>query len=83
MRYRQLLLNESGHLGDAAALLTNAQLAKLAEWSIIKERDVLTLLRQSAFMAEDAGDGRTVRLEGTLPLCGLYGAMLPDGSTHT
>lgn len=83
MRYRQALLNNSGHLGEAFKLLTDAQLAKLAQWSIITERDVLTLLRQAAFMAQDDGSGRTVTLEGTLPHCGFYGAMLADGSTHT
>jgi hypothetical protein len=64
-------------------LLTDAQLASLAQWSIIKERCVLTLLRQAAFMAEDDGSGKTVTLEGILPLCGLYGALCADGSTHT
>jgi hypothetical protein len=83
MRYREPLLNQSGHLGEAFKLLTDAQLAKLAQWSIVKERDVLTLLRDAVFMAADSGDGRTVTLEGTLPHCGLHGAMLPDGSTHT
>lgn len=83
MAYRAPLLNQSGHLGEAFTLLTDAQLAKLAQWSIIKERCVLTLLREAAFMVQDDGSGQTVTLEGTLPLCGLYGAMLADGSTHT
>ena len=83
MRYRASLLDQNGHLGEVFQLLTDAQLARLAQWSIIKERDVLTLLRQSSFMAEDDGSGKTVTLEGTLPLCGLYGALCADGSTHT
>jgi hypothetical protein len=83
MAYRQALLDNNGHLGQSFQLLTESQLSKLAQWSIIKERDVLSLLRQAAFMAEDDGSGRTVTLTGTLPLSGLYGAMLADGSTHT
>lgn len=83
MRYRQPLLDQAGHLGESFQVLTDAQLSKLAQWSIIKEQDVLTLLRQAAFMAEDDGSGKTVTLYGVLPLCKLYGAMLADGSTHT
>jgi hypothetical protein len=83
MRYRQPLLDQNGHLGESFKLLTDAQLSKLAQWSIIKEQDVLTMLRQAAFMAEDDGSGKTVTLYGVLPLCALYGAMLADGSTHT
>lgn len=82
MTYRAPLLNADGHLGDPFKLLTDAQLARLAEWSIIKERDVLTLLRQAKFMAVEY-NGNQVMLEGMLPHCGLYGGMLPDGSTHT
>jgi hypothetical protein len=83
MAYRQALLNNNGRLGESFQLLTDAQLSKLAQWSIVKEVDVLSLLRQATFMAEDDGSGKTVTLTGTLPLCGLYGAMLADGSTHT
>lgn len=83
MRYRQPLLNSSGHLGEGFRLLTDAQLSRLAQWSIIKETDVLSLLRQASFMVEDDGSGKTVTLEGVLPHCGFYGAMLADGSCHT
>ena len=83
MAYRQALLDSNGHLGEPFQLLTDAQLSKLAQWSILKERDVLSLLRQAAFMVEDDGSGKTVTLTGALPLCNLYGAMLADGSTHT
>ena len=77
------LLSKTGHLDESYVFLTDAQLAKLAEWSIITERDVLTLLRQSKFICKSYGDGSDVMLEGVLPNCGLYGALLPDGSTHT
>ena len=83
MAYRQALLDNNGHPGEPFQLLTDAQLSKLAQWSILKERDVISLLRQAAFMVEDDGSGKTVTLTGTLPLCNLYGAMLADGSTHT
>lgn len=83
MRYRQPLLTPSGHLGECFQLLTDAQLSRLAQWSIIKEEDVLSLLRQASFIVEDDGSGKTVTLEGMLPHCGLYGAMLSDGSCHT
>ena len=83
MAYRQALLDSDGQPGEPFQLLTDAQLSKLAQWSIIKERDVLSLLRQAAFMVEDDGSGKTVTLTGMLPLCGLYGAVLADGSTHT
>ena len=77
------LLSKAGDLGDRYLLLTEAQLATMAEWSYIKERDVRTLLREAEFICRQYEDGREVILEGVLPHCGLYGAMLPDGSTHT
>ena len=83
MPYRAPLLDQNGHLGESFQLLTDAQLSKLAQWSIMTERDVLTLLRQAAFMVEDDGSGKTVILTGMLPNCGLYGALCADGSTHT
>ena len=83
MTERFPLLTQTGHLGDRYVLLTEAQLATMAEWSIIKERDVLTLLRKAKFMCEGYGDGREIILEGMLPHCGLYGVLMPDGSTHT
>ena len=83
MTERFQLLSQTGHLNAIYTLLTDAQLATIAEWSIIKERDVLTLLREAKFMCERYGDGTNVMLEGVLPHCGLYGALLPDGTTHT
>jgi len=85
------LLSKAGDLGDRYLLLTEAQLARMAEWSYMKERDVRTLLREAQFICKPYGDGdgskirdgREVILEGLLPHCGLYGALLPDGSTHT
>jgi len=70
-------------LTDAFNLLTNEQLALFAKWSIRTEKDVLTLLKEGKFMAEQYGDTKEVMLEGTLPNCNLYGCILPDGSTHT
>jgi len=77
------LLSKAGDLGGRYLLLTEAQLATMAEWSYMKERDVRTLLREAEFICKKYGDGREVILEGVLPNCGLYGALLPDGSTHT
>ena len=79
------LLSKAGDLGDRYLLLTDAQLARIAEWSYIKEKDVRTLLREAEFIFKPYGDGDggEIMLEGVLPHCGLYGALLPDGSTHT
>jgi hypothetical protein len=68
---------------DHLQLLSDKQLAKFASWSLQLKRTVPDLLTESKFMLSDDGSGETVTLEGTLPNCGLYGAMLADGSTHT
>jgi len=84
MPYRAPLLDQDGSLpSDHLQLLSDKQLAKLALWSPQLNRTVAELLAESRFMLSDDGSGKTATLEGTLPNCGLYGAMLADGSTHT
>ncbi len=67
---------------DIFNLLTDQQQAKLARWSIQFDKTVLQLLADCMFMAEEYETDSKLMLEGTLP-SGLYGGMLPDGSTHT
>lgn len=83
MRYRSPLLTD-GSLGEAAQLLTDAQWRRIALWSAQLGQDVMTILRSAQFMAEQINEAsQTVMLTGTLPHCGLYGGLMPDGSTHT
>lgn len=85
MTYRATLLNQDKTLrSDHLRVLTDAQLSKLALWSLEYNQSVEHLLANAEFMiAEEAGSKPTTfLLEGTLP-CGLYGAMLSDGSCHT
>ena len=84
MTYRVSLLSQDGTMpSDHLQLLSDKQLAKLALWSLQLNRTVADLLAESRFMLSDDGSGASVTLEGVLPSCGLYGAMLADGSTHT
>ena len=84
MRYRAPLLDGSNNLSSEHwLLLTEAQLAKLANWSVLHDKTVMQILIDARFIIEDEGNGNTVRLEGTLPNCLMYGALLSDGSTHT
>ena len=83
MRYRAILLDQDGTIpSDHLTLLTEAQLSKLALWSLQYNQSVLSLLASARFTVEEETNGGTVRLEGMLP-CGYYGAMLSDGSCHT
>jgi hypothetical protein len=82
--YRAPLLEADGTLGDHFKVLTYQQFAKFAMWSLQLNRPVLDLM--SGLMVEsmrDPEDPNAVCIEGVLPHCGLYGCMLPDGSTHT
>ena len=87
MRYRaQLLDGPNGTLGDHYKVLTRAQLAKFADWSMITGKPVYELMH--GLMVEESEDNfhtgaYHVVIEGVLPHCGLHGVMLPDGSTHT
>jgi hypothetical protein len=88
MRYRAPLLDhETGTLSnDHYRVLSSAQLARFASWSIQSGRPVLELM--AGFVIEEIpwphNDGREqVELIGTLPHCSLFGAVMPDGSTHT
>lgn len=68
----------------ALDLLTDAQLARLALWSIQLGQSVRDLLAFARFMAEQESETLpTVRLIGKLPHCGLYGCLASDGSCHT
>ena len=87
MRYRASLLESDGTLGDNFHILTYQQLAKFSMWSIQTGKSVIELM-QGLMVEEDVQGNQhngthNVIIEGTLPTSGLYGCMLPDGSTHT
>lgn len=85
MTYRAPLLT-ADNLPDADLfrLLTDAQVARLAVWSIQTGAPVLRLLQGSRFVAEQVNaSSHQLSLIGTLPDCGLFGCLMPDGSTHT
>ena len=65
---------------DSWELLSAAQLEKLARWSIQHNMPVLELLAPLRWELTDGYPNGT--LLGMLP-CGLYGALLSDGSSHT
>ena len=87
MRYRAPLLDGPDNtLGDHYKVITRAQLAKFADWSMATGKPVYELMQ--GLMVEESEDNHHtgayhVVIEGILPHCGLYGVMLPDGSTHT
>lgn len=86
MRYRAPLLNADGDIGDHFKVLTSSQFARFAMWSLQTGKPVTELMR--GLMVEESEDNKhtganQVVIEGTLPHCGLFGVMLPDGSTHT
>jgi hypothetical protein len=82
--YRSPLLRDGQVDSEAFQLLTDSQVAKLAIWSIQTGKPVPEILAESRFMAEQVrDDSHQLRLVGTLPHCGLYGSLEPDGSTHT
>ncbi len=83
MRYRAPLLDpETGALSnDHYRVLTSHQLSRFAQWSIQTGRPVLDLM--DGFMLEEIPGENNVMMEGTLPTSQMWGAILPDGSTHT
>ena len=82
--YRAPLCIEGEIQSDVFQLLTDSQLAKLAFWSLQSDRSVRSLLQDARFMVEQiAEDDQLCRMIGTLPHCGLFGSLEPDGSTHT
>jgi hypothetical protein len=84
MIYRAPLLSATGGIdSEVFGLLTDAQVARLAVWSINESKPVLELLQSARFMAEQVGDSNRLNLLGTLPHCGLYGCLDPYGHCHT
>jgi hypothetical protein len=87
MRFSSLVLQSDGTVSvPVAELMTDAQWARLAFWSMQTGEPVRELLRSARFVAEAetlADDCKTVMLRGTLPNCGLYGGLCSDGSVHT
>ena len=83
MSYRAPLVNDGSLDDNVLALLTPAQWQWFAKVSLRMSKPVDTLLLEMRPMAEQEGDANTVRLEGILPTCGLYGGLCSDGSTHT
>lgn len=84
MTYRAPLMPDGQLSSELFRLLTDAQVARLAVWSIQTGRDVLDLLRSGRFMAEQVcPDSHQLQLIGTLPDCLLFGCLSPDGTTHT
>lgn len=68
---------------DVFDAITMQQHKRFSMWSLQTGQSVIDLLRSARFMCRDNGGNFGVVLEGTLPHCNLYGALLPDGSTHT
>lgn len=86
MRYVAVLgpIDDGPIDSDAFDLLTDAQLARLAVWSLQCEQTVKSLLTDARFIAEQESDTLpTVRLVGKLPRSGLFGCLSSDGSIHT
>ena len=85
MTYRACLTPGGKLDADVFDLLTDAQQAKLCRWSIQLGKSVADLLADARFVVSQfsSADDRLMTLEGILPHCGMYGAMLPDGSCHT
>jgi hypothetical protein len=82
--YRSPLLRDGQVSSEIFPLLTDSQVARLAIWSIQTGKPVPEILAESRFMAEQIrDDSHQLRLVGTLPHCGLFGSLEPDGSTHT
>jgi hypothetical protein len=82
--YRSPLLRNGEVDSDIFPLLTDSQVARFAVWSIQTGKPVPVILAESLFMAEQVSSGsHQLRLVGTLPHCGLFGSLEPDGSTHT
>jgi hypothetical protein len=82
--YRSPLLRDNQVDSEIFPLLTDSQVARLAIWSIQNGKPVTEILAESRFMAEQVrDDSHQLRLVGTLPHCGLFGSLEPDGSTHT
>lgn len=82
--YRFPLLRDNQIDSEIFSLLTDSQVARFTLWSIQTGKPVTEILTDSLFMAEQVrDDSKQVRLVGTLPHCGLYGSLEPDGSCHT
>lgn len=85
MTYRAPLLTaEQIPDPDVFRLLTDEQVSRFAVWSIQTGAPVLQLLQSARFMAEQLNaQSHRVNLLGTLPHCGLFGCLSPDGSCQT
>lgn len=82
--YRSPLLRDGQVDSELFPLLTDSQVSRFAVWSIQTGKTVGDILASSRFMAEQVHhDSRQLRLVGTLPHCGLFGSLEPDGSCCT
>jgi hypothetical protein len=78
------LLRDGQVDSDLFPLLTDSQVARLAIWSIQTGNTVPDILASARFMAEQiSADSHQLRLVGTLPHCGLFGSLEPDGTCCT
>ena len=71
---------------EIGKLITDEQWAQFAIWSYQQNKDVRSLISEmGAIVEEDVSNepGNRLRIVGTLPNCGLWGCILPDGSCHT
>lgn len=69
---------------DAYNLLTDAQRARFATWSIQSGKPVVEIAREGKFVVEEYNtEHSTFMVTGVLPHCGLFGGMTPDGFCHT
>ena len=89
MRYSAPLLKEDMGgdpiiASDPWSLLTDAQIARFAQWSIDLNKTVFEVLVAFNPMARQIGDTNQVELTGSLPtLPSMFCGLLPDGSVHT
>ena len=84
MLYRACVVVDNDLNSDVCDLFTDAQWKWFAIESCRQAKSVRDLLLEMKPMAEQINsDSREVFLFGTLPNCGLYGSISPDGSSHT
>ena len=69
---------------EVFSLLTDAQRARLARWSLDMNKTVFEVLLALNPVARQFGDTNTVELTGSLPTCpSMVCGLMPDGSVHT
>ena len=84
MNYRAPVVINDNLDSDVCDLFTDAQWKWFAIESCRQSKSVRELLLEMEPRAwQINSDSHEVFLFGTLPNCGLYGSICPDGSSHT